>query len=334
MNGNRLFLYAGLLFAAIACFAQKNSSYTVFDVPGATSTYPVSINNGGDIAGWFCSTSCGGFVRELNGKITTFDGTPTGINDAGAVVGYTSGDDGYIHPFLRDPKGNIMIFDVPQPSPPAFPLGIAVGINNKGDIAGYIIPQPLADTWEGFVRNRQGDITTFSIPLGAQPTAVNGRGDITGHTSEYYPAGDGFVRERSGNITVFDVPDAANCSGSHAYPVSINNRGDVAGYYSFGEACTVRGFVRSRKGTFTVFDLPSVGTLVGAVASINEKGDVLGSNFLRSHTGTVTTFDGPTSCTLSRGVSLNDRDDVAGACYGYDPQTATWVTRGFVRTER
>ena len=173
---------------------------TIVDVPDAGGTWPVSINNGGDVAGYFCRNVGGycsdyqarGFVREFNGNITAFDGIPTSINDLGTVTGYFFDTTG-LHNFLRDRKGNVTVFDVPQPFPPSPAAGFAMAMNNGGDIAGYLIPCPNCDTDQGFVRDRLGGITTFVIPKGLVTTGINARGDITGHTAPFYLSEDGFV---------------------------------------------------------------------------------------------------------------------------------------------
>jgi len=152
-------LVLGLAAAALA------QTYTIVDVPDAGGTWPVSINNGGDVAGYFCRNVGGycsdyqarGFVREFNGNITAFDGIPTSINDLGTVTGYFFDTTG-LHNFLRDRKGNVTVFDVPQPFPPSPAAGFAMAMNNSGDIAGYLIPCPNCDTDQGFVRDRLGGI--------------------------------------------------------------------------------------------------------------------------------------------------------------------------------
>lgn len=67
-----------------------------FDVPGSSETYPVAISNTGQIAGTYYDSSSAwshGFLRNANGSIVTFDGTPNNltvpydINDAGQVIG-------------------------------------------------------------------------------------------------------------------------------------------------------------------------------------------------------------------------------------------------------
>jgi uncharacterized membrane protein len=330
----------GLLFAIGTCFAQQDPSYIIFDVPGAISTFPASINNSRDVAGWFCTvpycfdTDRRGFVREFNGNITTFDGVPVSINDAGAVAGYLFDSVG-VHCFLRDQQGKITVFDVPQLNPSA--SGLAVAINNHGDVAGYLIPCMMCDTYEGFVRDKQGRIETFMIPRGAVPTSISARGDITGRSSDYYLAQDGFVRDRNGNITIFDVP-GYGCMGPSAYPVSINNRGEVAGYFSDAtHNCQRRGFVRQRNGNITAFDAtPDAST---TVASINDNGELVGQfsdanydshQFLRNHEGTITVFDVPNGLGATS-VSVNNRDDVTGVFY--DVQNGILAAHGFVRTK-
>src|SRR5262249_25824921 len=97
-----------LLFVGFA-MSMAAQSYTVVDVPAASATWLVSINNGGDVAGYFCQSPSGfcqdnqvrGFVRAANGNITVFDGIPTSINDVGTVTGYFFNTTG-LHNFLRD----------------------------------------------------------------------------------------------------------------------------------------------------------------------------------------------------------------------------------------
>jgi hypothetical protein len=128
-----------------------------------------------------------------------------------------------------------------------------MAIDNRGDIAGFIIPCPLADTWVGFVRDHQGEITTFApIAHGSVPTGINQRGDITGVTSPYYPAQDGFVRDPKGVMTVFDA--GGEGPGPKAHPVGINNRRNITGYFFDSESDTTRGFLRDAKGKITIVD--------------------------------------------------------------------------------
>src|SRR5207253_602409 len=99
--------------------------FTSFDVTGATSTNPTSINTGGAITGYYYDAAgyWHGFLRDPGGAITTFDVTgsiftvPLSINTAGAITGYyitRIDDSSYMsHGFLRDAGGAIIPTDPP-----------------------------------------------------------------------------------------------------------------------------------------------------------------------------------------------------------------------------
>lgn len=318
MKSQKLIYLLGLLFIAGTCFAQQNYSVTSFSVEGATTINSVGINNAGDVAGWYCQgmycdTSTGrGFIREFDGTITMFDGIPAGINDAGDVTGYGLSAGGCC--FIRDHEGKFTVFDVPHYSPTT--AGYTAAINNAGDVAGYIYIGLMSDTYVGFVRDQQGNLTTFFLPRGLVPTGINARGDITGYSSPWYLAVTGFVRDRNGEITTFDIPEA-NTPGPHAWAASINNRGDVVGWFRVcGENtqnCRSRSFVRKRDGSIAVFDA-TAGASSTMAASINERGDIVGQfsddtgthQFLRDKKGNITVFEGATM------VGINNRGDVTG----------------------
>src|SRR5438552_6948429 len=94
--------------------------FTSFDVTGATSTNPTSINTGGAITGYYYDEAgyWHGFRRDA---IATFDVTgsfftvPLSINTAGAITGYyvtRINDTSYVsHGFLRDAGGAITSSD-------------------------------------------------------------------------------------------------------------------------------------------------------------------------------------------------------------------------------
>lgn len=316
------------------------ANYVLFDVPNAFSTNVVGINNSGEVTGYFRDSPFGaprGFVREQNGKITVFDaaGTasgamPAAINDAGDVAGYFFDAVG-VQSFLRNAQGNITVFDVPQLFfPGMFQIGFAMAIDNRGDIAGFIIPCPECDTWVGFVRSPQGDITTFAPTLkGSVPTGINERGDIVGVTSPFYVSREGFVRDRTGLMTVFD---AGTDTPLAAYPVGINNRGTITGYYFDTQSGTTRGFVRDSKGRISVFDADASASQTSP-AGINDSDEIVGDfsdatgshHYLRDNKGNVVVFDVPNT-SGAHAVCVNNRGDVAGTAFD-----AQGKARGFLR---
>jgi hypothetical protein len=243
---------------------DRKGSITVFDAPDESGagefqgTFPVSINAGGDVAGFFSDASQGndrGFVRDRKGNITVFDApdasgpTPRGtaamsINGRGDVTGEFSdaSQGGNARGFVRDGDGNITVFDAPIASPLPGTGTLPQSINHGGDITGRFV-----DAYRGrsFVRHRDGNITVFDAPNASDTEAfsINGRGDVTGEFSDATQGGKarGFVRDRKGNITVFDAPNASGTTS-----LSINARGDVTGVFiDASQGGKVRGFVRS-----------------------------------------------------------------------------------------
>src|SRR5436305_14656266 len=81
---------------ALGSGAANAAQYTPFDVPNAYTTFAVSIDAKGVVAGsWHDNTAYAfhGFVRAPDGKITTFDPAASvdtevrGMNDKGTLVG-------------------------------------------------------------------------------------------------------------------------------------------------------------------------------------------------------------------------------------------------------
>ncbi len=153
-----------------------------FDPPGSIDTFPLSINDAGQITGtYYDGTADHGFVRGSTGVITALnvagaaDTDAFGINASGEIVGYYTDSSNVTHGFVRGPSGSVTSFD-----PPGSTLTQAVTINNLGQTAGtcYVNGAP-----EGFVRDQFGNITTFTVP-GAVTTVVfsiSADGSVTGY---------------------------------------------------------------------------------------------------------------------------------------------------------
>ena len=199
-------------------------------------------------------------------------------------------------------------------------------------IEGYYLD--AGNVFHGFVRARQGTITTFDAPgagtgpgQGTLPESINPSGEITGFYTDSSGLSHGFLRGRDGTIITFDAPGAGN--GGCAPPIicssgtqgaSINPRGTIAGQFVDNNG-VFHGFVRAPGGALTTFDAPvrgtgpGQGTFVTFTDGINPEGAIAGAyadadgvvhGFVRAHNGTFTTFDPPGSVfTNNSGITPN-----------------------------
>jgi hypothetical protein len=156
-----------------------------------------------------------GFLRTPEGILTKFDvpGAGTGfgmmtvataINPKGAITGYyflpIQGNPfgGNIRGFLRNPDGTFSTFDAAT-YPPCCIFTYAQAINPKDAIAGY--DNDGHSIYHGFVRARNGTITTFDAPgaglgfnQGTRALSINPNGAITGYFSDANAVYHGFLR--------------------------------------------------------------------------------------------------------------------------------------------
>lgn len=354
------------LFAAMALFAvlgvkgqtqegKTEDQIITFEAAGASSfTIPVSISPKGEITGYVLEASTSkshGFVRDQDGKITTFDapgaletyGTfPAGINGKGEITGYY-GTGGAVHGFLRDEDGKISAFDVPNAV--AFEGTFAQSINPSGEITGLtgpIVPR-CCGSQLGFLRHKDGTITTFEVPgsTATKAESINPSGEITGYYYDGLPGSlggeHGFLRHEDGTIVAFDVPG----SGLYATQArSINPSGEITGFYydaKNAQGSGVYGFLRHKDGKITTFDAPSAAAanFEGTFAlSINPSGEITGyyydannvvHGFVRDINGTFITFD-PLGSIATYPASINPSGEITGHYFD-----ANGRSHGFLR---
>ncbi|HEY9230493.1 MAG TPA: hypothetical protein VIS78_00035, partial [Blastocatellia bacterium] len=159
-------------------------------MPGASVTYAIEINNGGDLLGSFTldPTAENGFTGYvMRGKnfilIFSYPGANVtntfalGWNEAGTIVGsYKTTTDGEEHGFSRSAQGKFKQIDFPGSV-----QSEAFGINAAGDIVGRY--EDAQGTQHGFLL-RNGVFTTIDALPGQNTYAwgINSRGEIVGWT--------------------------------------------------------------------------------------------------------------------------------------------------------
>ncbi|MGA7625861.1 MAG: hypothetical protein WCA91_20020 [Candidatus Acidiferrales bacterium] len=245
-----------------------DGAITTFDVTGQGTggNYPASINALGEIAGEFIDDNNVShvFLRAPDGEITTFDvraagteagqgtydiATCDGINLEGAIAGNYIDGSNVTHGFVRSPFGAVATFDAPGAGTAAgapfcgFFIGNCQGTYVTGiNLAGAVIGWDNDSNFfaHGFVRARDGTITTFDAPAannpgpytGTVPYGISVAGAITGnYNADFFDYG--FVRARDGAILSFEAPGAVNTGAySGTVPISNNSAGMITGSYS------------------------------------------------------------------------------------------------------
>ena len=208
-------------------------------------------------------------------------------------------------------KGTIISIDVPGAGTEANQGQgtFAFHVNNQGLTVGWYTD--ASNVTHGFLRARDGHITTFDADVTAQSTAansVNNNGVISGVFQDVSSVSHGFLRSGDGTITPFDAPGAGTDGnqGQGTFGEGINPVGAINGYYTDANNVS-HGFLRTPDGALTEFDAPGAGTganqgTFSGDKGINPKGEIEGwyidgSNvyhgFLRTLDGAITPFDPP-----------------------------------------
>jgi probable HAF family extracellular repeat protein len=268
----RLMLTAGLLLLSAPMWADPAATVSQIDVPNATYTDAVGINNRGEIVGSFMDAQgrLHGFVLR-RGTFTTLDfpaqgATNTvakGINDRGEVAGFYVINGDSIHGFVWD-RGKFTQVDAPNAN-----ITYLHGINNRGQVVGHS-RRDLFALARGFLWN-DGDFRFLDIPgvlLAGQRTetmGLNDRGQVVG-SFQSGGVDHGFVIDSRGVSQIDIGPMGSRATG-------INNNGHIVGSYRDPQQVE-HGFLRQADGSFTTIDAPSVSSI--AAVGINDSGDVVG----------------------------------------------------------
>jgi hypothetical protein len=357
------------ILAALAISIPVSAqTITTFDAPGAGTgalqgTYAFSISPSGTIVGFSRDAADvrHGFVRSKDGDFIIFDapgaGTAAGqgtraysINPAGEITGFFFDSATVAHGYVRSTQGDITVFDAPGagtgPGQGTFPAFSPLIINANGAITGSYIDSAFVR--HGFLRDKNGVITTFDVPgagtgpgQGTFPFAISLGEEITGFYVDGTNANHGFLRDKNGVITTFDVPGAS----LGTFGGGFTPNGTIMGNY-FSQDTLSHGFLRDNNGAFLSFDAPGAGTNPGtfegtypfginpsgAITGWYIDGDDMNHGFIRDENGAFTTFDVPGAGTGPgqgpRVFSIAPNGSVTG--HFNDPSN---VVHGFVRSQ-
>jgi hypothetical protein len=157
------------------------------------------------------------------------------INPAGAITGAYDDAKNVSHGFLREPDGKFTTFVAPGAGTSG-PGTVAFSINPAGVIVGYYSDGSTVGNqgelvYHGFVREPDGKFTTFNVPgaVAVFPSSINPAGVIVGWGSDANFVSHGFLRMPDGSITTFDAPGAGTSQFDGTYPSSVNPAGAITG---------------------------------------------------------------------------------------------------------
>lgn len=261
--------------------------FTVLDVPGAGRTVALAMNAGGEVTGWYQPETLGSappmpfIYREGNYTTLTVPDADYAaghaINDYGDVVGsYIDG--GYEHGFIYR-AGVVAKFDVPgalNTTPRT--------INAPGQVVGSFQDGSTGD-FHSF-RYSEGHYKVIKWP-GVSANSINvqdinDRGVLTGtqivtDPSQHSSATHGFTK-RGRRISLFDCPRDNEITN----PISINNKGRVAGTCSSASGLRVFLYKDGKMRTFTLRRGKGIQSEI-FVSSINDSGRVIGGYYDPPH---------------------------------------------------
>lgn len=270
--------------------SADGTSLTVIDVPGATSTAAVSINNGGWVAGSFVtagtvagsvySPGTRGFRLSPNGSLTIIDAPGANstvvrqINSNGLMVGEYLDSVG-THGFVLAADGKTFTtFDTGFGDTEPF------GINDNGDVVGGIYVEDGNDR-HGWLRSAAGVFTFFPVGNSTAATAINNAGQIVGYYYNSFPETCAFLRSADGSTYTELVAPGATISPGCSSVAGINNSGEIVG--AFGGTYDVR----YADGTYDSIVVPGTSS---AVTAINDAGQMVGSFRVQLSDGKLHTY--------------------------------------------
>jgi hypothetical protein len=249
---------------------HPDGGFTTFDPPGSAGTVINSINDQGESAGNFVvNDEAHGLLGRRDGSFLTFDPpgsfntAPEWISNHGEITGYYEDETGVLHGFVRHKDGTFTTVDVPDATAAEGKGTFPMVLSEDGEVAGHH-SAGVSGADRGFLLHKggtidhldpPGSITDSLIHADAEgyelravtaPLSVNAQGEIAGYFDDSTGFVHGFVRHPDGTFATFEVPGATPGSGLGTFPSSLNNAGEVTGFYYTGAIGVPHGFVMSR----------------------------------------------------------------------------------------
>ncbi len=185
-------------------------------------------------------------------------------------------------------------------------------------------------------------IVVFDPPTSVftEPYSINSFGTVAGYYQDAQFVVHGFIRDSAGNFTIVDAPGASTEPNLGTYILSINDSGEVVGYFNPASApTTYQGYLLDGQGNFTLINVPgatdtqpfslnNAGQMTGCSSRTIQCNDsnVFDSGFVRDASGVFSRFLVPNAINIIS-LSINN----SGIATGFYMDTL-FATHGLVRT--
>lgn len=270
-------------------------------------------------------------------KFTSFDipeeGSLTGMNDQGEVIGTISNERAPDQAFIRRANGEIVKMDNQKMS------SRAVATSGNGTILGTFSKLPYNSNPNQphvFMLASDGKLDTFALPSYERTALIdiNDANVILGYTTRRPETGTptaGFVRHPNGDIEQFNGGYM-----SSIYPKKINKDGTVVGFIGSSDRTARSSFVRTPQGAITTFKAVRCDDCRTRAVDINDNGIIVGDHgdrddyeaykqgFIRMPDGQITSFSIPNGEDIRTSGINNDNIVVGNVVVG-------GVKKGFIR---
>jgi probable HAF family extracellular repeat protein len=217
------------------------SSFVDENFPNSAQTQVIGINNSDDTVGFYIDQAgtTHGFFKDKGKDPVSVDLPGTtfnqllGINNKDQAAGYfqdTASPAPLQHAYIHEKNGDFRVLgNLPMPS------SQATGINDKGDIVGFL-QQSTADTQSsGFLLKANGKLEVLNVKGSTftQALGVNNDDDVVGLFQDGNGVLHGFLY-RDGKFETINAPGSASTVIN-----GINKRGEIVGFFTDANGNTV-----------------------------------------------------------------------------------------------
>lgn len=235
----------------------------------------------------------------------------TGLNDLGHVLLYTGGW-GVSASFYYD---GVLVSQLIAPTGASNTR--AISLSNKGVIVtdeGYMLANGKRRAIPNFGANPYGISP-------AKPTAINGKGQITGSAVKGIPGAPNGINSRAFLATRSAIVDlGSGTQTGYSYGYDINSAGAVVGYIEDGwdETCPLFQYNGTRAAIWDELGMIKFGSCNSAANAINDRGVVVGVNNFGARDNPPQAFilDSrgyrPISSVQSSALDINNDSEVIG----------------------